>query len=355
MDFSYKIVSVLGIDIELHFFFLIFILIFLIFSPFISLVLMLLFFYVAVHELCHAIVARRNKIKVKKIILLPFGGIAVMDITDLKPLTEIKMALAGPLLNLILAYAFLLIAHVFGLPFMDWLTQLSIEQILQNPLEAFLFFSFYANVILGAFNLLVPAFPLDGGRIFRALLALKYDYLKATGIAKNVSLVIAGVMFFLGIYWMNLWISFIAFFIAFAAIAEYEATVLHKTLSGIKTSDLISKDFLVVEPKEPIESVVKKMVGRISPYAVVGVKKIRIVDIKSLAGIPEEKKKKLTAGDIAKAIEPVSPKIRVEKILKTMAEKNVSMLPVFEKKRFVGVIHRSDIEKMVHIKAHIAK
>lgn len=358
MNYSYKILSAFGVDIELHIFFLLFIAILALFSPFTFLLLLLIFFYVTLHELSHCYVAKRNNIKVKKIILLPIGGMAVMDVTSIKPVTEIKMAIAGPLFNLVITYLCLLIANICHIPLQDWLVQFfSTGQVANaNPFQLFIFFSFYANWLLGAFNLLVPAFPLDGGRLFRAILALKLDYMKATRIAKNVSLIIAVFLFTLGIFVFDLWISIIAFFIAFAAIGEYEATVLHKMLGSVKTSGLVSKQFLEVKPDEPVDRIAEKMVDKIHPYAILKTKiDIRMIDVEHISQIPEAKRKTLLAQDIARTIVPVTATTKLDNVVRMMNEQVISTIPVLSRNRLVGVIHKSDIEKIVQIKKAVAK
>lgn len=353
MEYSYKILSAFGIDIELHLFFLIFIAIMAFFNPFVALMLILIFGYVTLHELSHCFVAKRNNIKVKKIILLPIGGMAMMDVTNIKPITEIKMALAGPLFNLLITYFCLVLANIYKIPLQDWLTQLltTTQPIQADPFSLFIFFSFYANWLLGAFNLLVPAFPLDGGRIFRALLAIKLDYLKATRIARNVSLAIALFFFMLGIFSGDLWLMFIAFFVAFAATGEYEATVLHNLLAPVKTSEVVSRKFLKVRATDSVSKVAEKMAKNIHPYAFLSTKAgPRVIDVNNLAEIPAQKKKKLLAQDVAKQIVPGTLEMNVEDVLKSMNEQGVSTLPIASRGRLVGVVHKTDLEKMIQIK-----
>ena len=268
------------------------------------------------------------------------------------------MALAGPFFNLIVTYACLLLASIYHVPLYDWLVQFLTtgQPIIGDPLKLFIFFSFYANWILAAFNLLVPAFPLDGGRIFRALLCLKFKYLKATEIAKNVSLIIALFMFFIGVFTVDLWLIIIALFVSFAAIGEYDVTVQYKLLSMIKTEELISKNYSLIKPQEKISTIAKKMVDNISPCAVLKTKQgISLIDVSKFSTISQEEKDKLTAKDVAKPIKPVSIKTNIENVIKLMNEHGISMMPVVMKGRFAGVIYKSDIEKMLHIKKHIDK
>ena len=351
MKLSYKILSVFGIDIELHLFFILFILAFVIISPPLAFLLILIFFFVTLHELTHSIVAIRNKIKVRRIILLPIGGMAMVETTDIKPLTEIKMSLAGPLLNITIVYICLVIAYLFSLPLGSWLTQFF------DPTGAFalplpelvLFYSFYGNLILGVFNLLVPAFPLDGGRILRALLALRLEYVRASRIAKNISLVIAGSMFLVSFLFGEIWIMIIAFFIGFGAVAEFDAMVMHKALMKIRTGDVLSKSFLTVKPSDSISSVLAKMLQKRTVDALVRTKTgLRSISLADISRMPRGEWKK-RAISIAKPTVHATINTSIEGIVKRMELEQISIIPVFDGKKLIGVVERSNIERMIKI------
>ena len=349
MDFSYKIVSVAGIDIELHFLFLLFILAFLFINPLFSLLLVLVFFYVTLHELCHSLVARRNGIKVKKIILLPIGGMSMIDTTDIKPAVEIKMAIAGPLFNFAMVYVMLAIAWLVGAPLGSWVSGFLDGTLKLTLPELLLFYSFYANFVLGIFNLFVPAFPLDGGRVLRAVLALRMDPIRATNVAKNISIAIAAVMFLFALVIRDLWIMVIAFFVAFGAIAEYETTILQRTLARVRISDLVRSEYTVVSPTEKISRAVQRMLaGRSTSLLVKGPKGVRVVDMATIASLPREKWSGQVKA-IARAVRPIHPDTDARVVLKDMAEHGVDVLPVYVKEKMVGIVQRDDLERMIRI------
>ncbi|MEM0372644.1 MAG: site-2 protease family protein, partial [archaeon] len=253
MALSYKILSVAGIDIELHVTFLAFIAGLLLFNASLALLLMIVFLFVTIHELFHSLVAISKGIKVSKIVLLPIGGMSVMNISDIKPLTEIQMSVAGPLFNFLMCYLLLGLMSAANLPLANAF------DVIQNMNVSFalvVYYSFYANLLLGTFNLLLPAFPLDGGRIFRALLALRIDYLKATRIARNVSLFIAAFLFMLAFLSSDLWIMIIAVFIVIGAVSEYAGLEMHESLRGISVKDVMSRDYIVVKPDDKVVSFV---------------------------------------------------------------------------------------------------
>jgi Zn-dependent protease len=356
MELSYKILTVKGISIELHLFFIMFVLAFLLVDPTITLMLAIVFFFVALHEIMHSIVAINHGIKVKRIMLLPIGGIAFIEKSEMKPMIEIKMALAGPLFNFLMVYICLLVAYIFQLPLADWIGALFAGNLSLPLPETILFYIFYANAMLGYFNLLVPAFPLDGGRIFRAALALVMPYEKATNIAKKVSLVIAAFLFVLGMYasayWHDaggIWYMIIAAFIAFGALAEYETMMTRHALGKIKLADLISKQFITVQPKESVATAVERMLAMRCTTALVEGKTVKIIDLPSIAAVPRTKWGSTDASKLARSVGHVSIHTSVELAVKKMTEQNTGMMPVVDGNQLAGVVYRSDIEKMARI------
>jgi Zn-dependent protease/CBS domain-containing protein len=351
MNLSYKILSVFGIDIELHLFFILFILAFALLSLQLALFLVLIFFFVTLHELTHSIVAIRNKIRVRKIVLLPIGGMSMVESADIKPITEIKMAIAGPLLNIVFVYICIIIAYLMSWPLGSWLSAfLDPTQALDISLpQLALLYSFYANLILGVFNLFLPAFPLDGGRVFRALLALRLDYVRASRIAKNVSLVLSSLLFLIAFIYGEIWIMIIAFFIAFGAVAEFDAMVMHKTLMQISTKGAVSRRFLTVGQSESIASALSKMLAGKRTAAIIrtktGIKIVTLYSIAKLSGAELKKK----AVSIAKPIGYVSVDASIEQIIRIMDEKELPMVPVFDGKRLAGVVERFEIERLLRI------
>jgi len=146
-----------------------------------------LFLCVIFHEFGHALVAKKFGIQTKDIILSPIGGIARLERIPEKPKDEVIIALAGPLMNLLIAclilIVLLLISHPISIPS---------DSYPQNIRE-FLRVAFWLNIILFVFNL-IPAFPMDGGRILRALLRTKMDIMQATKIASRIGTGIAIVL-----------------------------------------------------------------------------------------------------------------------------------------------------------------
>ncbi len=219
MDWAIDIGRVFGIRIRLHYVFLL-LLAFVFFSGVRSvglaggltslLFVCAVFAIVAVHELGHSLVAMHHGVRVADITLLPIGGVARLTELPEDPFTEFKIAIAGPMVNFAIALVTLPVlalmtagAMLFAAP--------------RTPLE-FAVQLYAVNLIMGLFNL-IPAFPLDGGRILRALLARRRDYLAATETAARIGRRIALAMGVVGLIW-NPWLIVLAIFIWTAGAQE---------------------------------------------------------------------------------------------------------------------------------------
>lgn len=214
---SYKIATVFGIPIKLHVSVLILILIYLFDFPFPYGILVGLgiLMSIALHELGHSLVAISKKCRVREITLMFMGGVAQMESIPRKPLDEFLMAVAGPLVSLGLGLTLISAGLRFPLP--------PIPGIGWN----YFFFMGVANTFLAVFNML-PAFPMDGGRVLRAGLTPWLGRLKATRIAASIGKFAALVFAFLGIRYGEFIFIAIAIFIYFAASQEYRMVLMQE-------------------------------------------------------------------------------------------------------------------------------
>lgn len=240
--------KIYGIDIYIHLTFILFIS-FLIFlgidqygvSKGIQSVVFILaiFLTVIIHELSHSIVGIKLGGKVRSILLLPIGGVSQMEKIPESPVSELKMTIAGPATNFIIAGLVYLFTHPgFGKNFS---TQFSRDFI-------------YVNLLLGVFNLL-PAFPMDGGRILRSILAIKKNYYYGTKIAIMVGKILSLTMIFAGLFF-NPWISFIGIFVFFGANAEERVFLMHNFLKNVKAEEVMRNEFCIVEPEETLNNAI---------------------------------------------------------------------------------------------------
>lgn len=244
-----------------------------------TLLIALVFLCVVLHEYGHALTARRFGVKTRDIILSPIGGIARLEKIPEKPRQEFLIAIAGPLVNLVIAALLILAILVFNGSVPDIFT--SEFWSFQEP-QPLMWIILKVNLILIAFNA-IPAFPMDGGRVARALLSSKLGRTKATKIASIMGRVLAAGMFIVGIIWADLILSVIGVFIFLAALNEYKGVlfeqsvnrynlreVLRPVFTRLRTTDLIfhaaqlsiqtgEDSFLVFDDDEGIAGVLHKL------------------------------------------------------------------------------------------------
>jgi Zn-dependent protease len=204
-----------------------------------------MFGIVVLHELGHALAARRYGIATLDITLLPIGGVARLERMPESPRQEIVVALAGPAVNLALALVLLVGVLVAGVG--PWLGLPGLGA------ETFLTRLFWANLLLAAFNL-IPAFPMDGGRVLRALLALRLDRVRATWIAARIGQGFAVLLGLLGLVGNPL-LMLIALFVWFGAEEEAQATEVSNLLRDVPVGELLVTEVRVLSPDEPVAAV----------------------------------------------------------------------------------------------------
>ncbi len=256
MKWSWKICSFRGIDVYLHATFLILIAFVVVshssagegLSKTLEGVgfILALFSCVVLHEFGHALMAARYGIKTKDITLLPIGGVARMERMPEKPIEELWVALAGPAVNLVIAailFLWVQLTAVFA-P----LEQLSVTT---GPfLERLLM----VNLGLVLFNM-IPAFPMDGGRVLRAVLATRLPYVRATQIAATIGQSLALLFAFVGIF-SNPFLVFIAFFVWIGAAQEANAASTKAVLTEIPVRRAMMTDFRILRPKDSLQRAV---------------------------------------------------------------------------------------------------
>jgi Zn-dependent protease/CBS domain-containing protein len=193
-----------------------------------------LFFCVLLHEFGHSLVAQRLGIEIHSITLLPLGGVSNLESLPEKPADEVKITLAGPLVNVVLAPIFFGVGLLLGaVPRMPADLFMGIGSVGQ-----FFFYLGYLNVVLAVFNL-IPAFPLDGGRILRALLATRLGALRATDISSAVGQLFAVAFFLIGLLGGNFLLALVAVFIYFGATGEAQMVRQQEKTRGLTVSDVM--------------------------------------------------------------------------------------------------------------------
>ncbi len=201
-----------------------------------------LFVCVLLHEYGHALAARRYGIATRDITLLPIGGLARLERMPDKPYQELVVALAGPLVNVVIAGSL-----VLGLTFTGtWQPLASLTTTSGSLIERLL----VVNVFLAVFNLL-PAFPMDGGRVLRSLLAMRLEYARATRIAARVGQGMAVLFGFAGLFG-NPMLFLIAVFVWIGAAQEAAATEMKSSFAGVRVSEAMVTDFRALTPQDTV-------------------------------------------------------------------------------------------------------
>jgi Zn-dependent protease/predicted transcriptional regulator len=358
MSWSFEIARIRGISIKVHVTF--FIIVFLFASQWYDMtngsaagatfgiiLVLLLFFCVTLHELGHSLVAQRFGIPVREITLLPLGGISQISKNPDTPMHDLLIAAAGPLVNVVIA---LLLALVLGAQ--SSLGRLTPTGILEGNLNEpsltnLLVWLTAANFTLAAFNL-IPAFPLDGGRIFRALLAMPLGYPRATAIASVVGQVLA---IALGIWAFAIgdWVLVLVALFVFIGAGQQTSVASSKTvLATQKVGDAYNKNALVLVIGDRVSKAVDYILTSYQPdYAVMqGNKPIGIVTrndvLKSLASNPDDLYvQQIMQRDILK----LDANLTLEEARNQMTEKASRVAAVFNGDTYLGLTSLEDISE----------
>ncbi len=291
--------------------------------------LVALFGCVLLHEFGHALAARQFGIRTRDITLLPIGGVARLERMPEKPAQELWVALAGPLVNAVLAFVFLLALGVafFFVP----------EPYGTFGVQTFGFLSL-ANLLLFGFNL-IPAFPMDGGRVLRAFLAMRMDSVRATLIAARIGRILAFGLLVIGLFG-NPVLVVIAVFVWFSAVREaYQARILGK-LRSTPVANAMTKDFLAFQPNDPLEFAFWQR-ERFPQDEYPVVSDGRVVGLlaqKDVAGWNRSRTEALVADVMRADFETVQPGDSLESVFARLVEGPSSALPVLEDSRLVGWI-----------------
>jgi Zn-dependent protease/CBS domain-containing protein len=198
-----------------------------------------LFVFVTLHELSHSLVARRYKIKVRKIVLYPIGGVSEIEEIPEKPSVEWRMAIAGPLMSLGIGVVLLVLSQIILREVSRLITAGSLAYDLAMT-----------NFLLGGFNL-VPAFPMDGGRVLRALLAERMKFSDATKYAAFIGRLLGIGMVIFGIIY-DFWLSIIGVFIYIGATEEAEQTIISTTIARVRVGDVMYSEVASVKPENSL-------------------------------------------------------------------------------------------------------
>jgi Zn-dependent protease/CBS domain-containing protein len=307
-----------------------------------------LFLCVVLHEYGHALTARRYGIKTRDITLYPIGGVARLERMPDKPIEELWVALMGPAVNVVIAallFVYLLATNSF-VP-MDQLTVAS---------GSFAERLMAVNISLVLFNLL-PAFPMDGGRVLRALLAMRMDYVRATQVAANIG---QGMAFLFGLAGLfgNPFLLFIAFFVWIGASQEASMVQMRNSISGIPVTRAMLTDFKSLSPRDNLSQVVGLLLaGSQHDFPVVDANGavIGILERDAFIRALSEKGQSVPVVDVMRRNVPsVDSHDMVESVLMRLQESGAKTLPVVHNGQFVGLVNSENITEFLMIRSALS-
>lgn len=306
---------------------------------------LLLFLSVALHELSHSIMAKRYRLTISSITLFIFGGVSEMKGEPPTPEAERAIAIAGPLSSFLLSLFFFFAYYLWTEP------------------VARALFSYLAqlNFVLGAFNL-IPGFPMDGGRVLRAFLWKKskdfyYATRKASRYGQNISMffIFAGLVSLFAGFPGGLWLMLIGWFLQSAAQASYRQASLHETLRGIKVKDIMVRQVVTIPSHMRLDEAVNDYFLR---YGYGGFPALDdgeflgFVTLKEIKDLPREGWHNVKVSEIVVPHEKrweVSKDDDAMKALEVMINEDKGRLAVIENRKLVGLITRNGIAGYVQL------
>jgi Zn-dependent protease/predicted transcriptional regulator len=309
---------------------------------------LVVFATVVLHELGHALTAQRFGIRTRSITLLPIGGVASLERMPDKPLQELLVAVAGPAVNVAIAIVLFAALTAAGRPI------LSVDpQLLDGA--PFAVRLFWVNVSLAAFNLL-PAFPMDGGRVLRALLAIRLEAVRATRIAARIG---QGFAVVLGVFGLlaNPMLAVLALFLWLAAAAEAGAAETKAALSGAPVSAAMTTDFYVLDVNDELGAVARQLVSgpRVDfPVTSDGV----VVGILTRAGLIEglanRGPRARVRDSMVRAFTVAAPDDSLETVLPRLESSASRTVPVIDRGRLVGLLTPEGVGELVWVNRALA-
>lgn len=301
----------------------------------------MLFVSVVLHEFGHSIVAQRFHIVVRRITLFIFGGVSEITADPPSAAAEFWIAIAGPIVSIALAGVFALLRPAVTAA---------------QPLLALAKYLAYINATLAVFNL-IPGFPLDGGRVFRAIVwGVTHDLRRATIIAANVGRFIAFGFILVGVWQVlngnlggGLWIAFIGWFLESAAVSQIQQQTLTRLLQGHPVREAMNAKFPIVPADETLQQLVDEKIlagGGRSFVVESGGEPIGLLTLHQVREVPRERWDATRAQDrmipLAE-VHTIRPEQGLIEALKEMDSDGVNQLPVMLGGRVVGLLSRESV------------
>jgi Zn-dependent protease/CBS domain-containing protein len=306
--------------------------------------ILLLFVFVVMHEYGHALTARKYGIKTRDITLYPIGGVARLERMPEKPIEELWVALAGPAVNVVAAivlFGYLVVSGTFQpVASLTISTGSLVERLMA------------VNLWLVLFNL-IPAFPMDGGRVLRALLGLRMEYVQATQVAANVGQAFAFLFGFIGLF-SDPFLVFIALFVWMGAAQEASMVQMKYSLGNIPVTRAMMTDFQTLTPQDTLARVVGLILsGAQHDFPVV--QNERVVGILDrdtfMKALSERGQSTLVADVMRRDVTEIDSYEMVEAALQRLQENGSKTLPVTHNGQLVGLVTSENVTEYLMIRS----
>jgi Zn-dependent protease/CBS domain-containing protein len=325
---------------------------------------LLFFFSVLLHELAHSLMAKAQGIPVKRITLFLFGGVSNIEREPASPKSEFLISVVGPATSIFLGFLFSILAALSGAVRPDGMTDPMRTLAQLSPLATLLTWLGPVNITVGVFNM-IPAFPLDGGRILRSIIwSVTKNFRQATALSSGVGkafgwlLILTGVVMALGLQvpflgrgiFSGLWLAAIGWFLNSAATAANQQAMLQDVLEDVPVSRIMRSDVPVVDAETSIESLVNDwIVGtdeRAFPVMNDEDRMLGLVCLHDVRKIPRSEWKTTKVKDIMTPVEELSsalPEEDVANAMERLMSRDVRQIPVIQNGQFIGMLRRRDI------------
>ena len=310
-----------------------------------------IFVCVVIHELSHSLTARKYGIPTRSITLLPIGGVADLQKMPEEPKQEFAVSVAGPLSNI--GIALVLWIGLLATNNMD----LATHDFHGITAKNFFMLLLFANLLLAGFNLL-PAFPMDGGRIFRSLMAIYVSREKATYIAMNIGKFFAFGLAVWGVF-ANPFLIFIAIFIFIGAQKEYEQIRYNSVLTGFEVKDVIMHEYTPLKEEDTLQNAVDILLDGPEERFVIIDDETNVKGILTrnniIQGLTEQGNELKIRQVMNRNITTFSPEESLETAFQKMREQQISMAPVVEGEKLLGIIDMENINEFIMVRSAIKR
>ncbi len=311
-----------------------------------------LFFFASVvlHELAHSLVAIRSGIQISEITLFIFGGVSKITEEPRDPVTELKVAIVGPLSSFALAWIF-------------WVVQGFFAGVNLSLITGIFKYLAWINLALAIFNL-IPGFPLDGGRVFRALYWWKTGSLtRATRLAADLGkgfavalMILGGVQIFLGDLFGGIWFILIGMFLRGISQKGYEEVVVRKSLEGVPVRDIMTTEVVSVQPDMSLSQLVHDYFLHYAYRAFPVEAEGRVLGVVTVTGVRHIPRTQQEASQVAEVMSPLSEEwiitgeVSLADALRRMTQIGQDRLLVMREDRMLGLVTKSSLLRFIRVK-----